>query len=80
MKKLKKLNIVFIGYRGSGKSTISLLLSKKLKMPLLSSDKILEKQFNCSIKDYISNHSWEEFRLEEEKSYRKIISKERSHY
>ncbi len=39
-----KMNIVLIGFMGSGKSSIGKILSKRLKMKLVDTDKLIEKK------------------------------------
>ena len=39
-------NIILVGIMGCGKTTISKLLSEKLKMPVIDMDEYLEKNIN----------------------------------
>ena len=56
-------HLILIGYRGVGKSTIAQLLSEKTGMPLISTDREIEKKLGKSIFDYIqAGHSWDSFR------------------
>ena len=59
---MKYNKIILIGMMGSGKTTISKLLSKKLNLPLFDIDEIFEQQENCTIVDFFKNHSEEKFR------------------
>lgn len=43
-KKEKKSNIMLIGFMGSGKSTLGIRLSYKLKLPVKDTDKIIEER------------------------------------
>ena len=38
-------NIILVGIMGCGKTTISKLLSEKLKMPVIDMDKYIEKKY-----------------------------------
>ena len=40
-------NIILVGIMGCGKTTISKLLSEKLKMPVIDMDKYIEKKYQC---------------------------------
>ncbi len=57
-------NIVLIGMPGSGKTTISKLLSEKLNYPLIDVDEYLVNKFNQSIEDMF-NISEDYFREKE---------------
>ena len=39
-------NIILVGIMGCGKTTISKLLSEKLKMPVIDMDKYIEKKIS----------------------------------
>lgn len=47
-------NIILVGIMGCGKTTISKLLSEKLKMPVIDMDKYIEKKYQCTIPDMFS--------------------------
>jgi shikimate kinase len=59
------MNLVIIGYRGTGKSTIGKLLSAELGMPLVSLDAEIVKRAGVSIPEIVARHSWEHFRDKE---------------
>ena len=54
-------NIVLMGYRGSGKTSVALNLKIKLSRNLINTDKEIEKIVG-SINDYIKNNGWVKFR------------------
>jgi shikimate kinase len=56
------VNIVLIGYRGTGKSTVGRELAKRLRKTLVSSDAEIEKRAGCSIPEIVQRHGWEYFR------------------
>lgn len=62
---MKYKKIALIGMMGSGKSTISKLLSEKLSYNLFELDEIFEQQEKTSIKEYFKNFGEESFRLKE---------------
>ena len=64
-------NIVLVGMPGSGKSTVAKLLSKKLGMPVIDTDLLIEKSENRSIPEIFSTDGEEYFRKVE----KEIISK-----
>nr|MBP9719249.1 shikimate kinase [Candidatus Levybacteria bacterium] len=59
------MNIVLIGMRGSGKSTIARKLSKKLGKPYVEIDKLIAKRFETTIPAMVAAHGWEYFREKE---------------
>lgn len=73
---MKYKKIALIGMMGSGKSTVSKLLSQKLGYALSELDEIFEQQEKISIKEYFKNFGEENFRLKETKILKKEITKE----
>ncbi len=56
------MNIVLIGYRGTGKSSVSRILSKELGYPVLNmDDKIVEKA-GMPIPEIVEKFGWNRFR------------------
>ena len=66
------MNIALIGYRGTGKTTIGTLLSKKLDKKLVSTDSEFAKKTKLSIDKYIKKHGWERFRELESQIVEKV--------
>ena len=62
-----KENLVFLGMMGSGKSSIGLLLAKKLKLNFIDIDKEIEDALGLSIKKIFEIKGEEYFRKFEEK-------------
>ena len=56
------MNIILLGYRGTGKSVISKLLSKQLKRGLYSLDAIIEEAVGILIPEIVSMWGWARFR------------------
>lgn len=61
----KNKNIVLIGMRGSGKTTVAKLLSKKLNREYLELDELMVKKVGMSIPEIIEKHGWDYFRDQE---------------
>lgn len=59
------MNIVFIGFRGTGKTTLSDELSDRLGMPVFHMDEILEERFGEKISEFVQKCGWQAFRDEE---------------
>ena len=56
------MNIVLIGMRGSGKTTVSKLLAKKLNKEFIELDMLHEQRTGISIQNAVKKHGWEYFR------------------
>lgn len=56
------LNIVFVGLPGSGKTTIGRHLSRRLGLPFLDSDHVIEERLGCSIREYFAREGEDAFR------------------
>ncbi len=65
-------NIVLIGMRGGGKSTVAKHLSEKLGKRLADLDAMIEKQEGMSIPEIVEKYGWEYFRDRESEIVRKI--------
>ncbi len=59
------MNLVLIGYRGTGKTTLSDQLHFQLDMPVYHMDEILEERLEQKIVDYVKQSGWDCFREEE---------------
>jgi shikimate kinase len=59
------MKIILIGYRATGKSTVGLLLSRKLKIPFVDTDQVIEEAVGMPIKELVARHGWETFREKE---------------
>jgi 3-phosphoshikimate 1-carboxyvinyltransferase len=58
-------NIVLIGMRGSGKTTVAKLLATKLDIENLDLDEIITQKLGLSTADIVQQHGWEYFRDQE---------------
>jgi len=56
------MNIVLIGYRGTGKSKIGKRLAKRLSKKFIGMDRIIEKRAGMSISKMVREYGWEKFR------------------
>lgn len=75
-------NIVLIGFMGSGKTSVGLKLSYRLRMPVEDTDKLIEKRQGVTVSEIFANEGEEAFRrmetalLEElsQRPYERILS------
>ncbi|WP_455241938.1 shikimate kinase [Petrachloros mirabilis] len=56
------MNLILIGYRGTGKSTVGKVLAKRLDRELISTDKEIVKRAGRSIPEIVQEKGWEYFR------------------
>ena len=56
------MNIVLVGYRCSGKTTVGEILASELGRDFLDTDVMIEQNAGCSIEKIISRDGWDYFR------------------
>jgi len=56
------MNIVLIGYRGTGKSVVGEILARKLNHQTISMDAEIVKKAGMSIPDFVEKNGWPGFR------------------
>ena len=56
------MNLVLIGYRGTGKSVVAEILSQKLDMPSVSLDEEIVREAGMPIPEIVEKHGWPWFR------------------
>ncbi len=69
------MNIVLIGYRGSGKSAVGSQLAARLRMRFVDADVLIEERQGIPISDLVRSHGWGCFR-EIERSIIEEVSKD----
>jgi shikimate kinase len=61
-KDAEKMNLVLIGYRGTGKSRVGAILATRLGMPLVVMDCEIEKRAGMSTPEIVEKWGWSRFR------------------
>ncbi len=56
------MNIVLIGYRGTGKSEVGAILAGRLKMTYIGMDEQIVRQAGMSIPEIVETYGWQKFR------------------
>ena len=56
------MNIALIGFRGTGKTTVSKLLARRLDKKFISTDEEIIKKTKASIEKLVKKYGWEKFR------------------
>lgn len=61
------MNIVLIGMRGSGKTTMGKILAQKMGREFVEMDELITRKAGLTIPDIVAKHGWAKFRdIEEE--------------
>ena len=60
------MNIVLIGMRGSGKTTVGKILARKLGRELIEMDELIIQRAGLSITEIVARYGWSKFRDVEE--------------
>jgi shikimate kinase len=56
------MNIVLIGFRGTGKSTVGKAVAARLSWPVVSTDAEIVKQTGQTVPEIVAMHGWDHFR------------------
>ncbi|MFZ1745755.1 MAG: shikimate kinase [Nitrospirales bacterium] len=70
------MNIVLIGYRGTGKSTVAAILGQRLGRNVISTDEEIVKEAKQSIPQLIEKFGWDHFRTLETEVCQKLNGQE----
>lgn len=70
------MNIVLIGYRGSGKSTVGRRLAARLKMKFVDTDHLIEERHGVLISDIVESYGWAYFRAMEKQIIEEISTQD----
>ncbi|MBI4078733.1 MAG: shikimate kinase [Candidatus Levybacteria bacterium] len=70
------MNIMLIGMRGSGKTTVGKILAKILKKDFIETDKLIGEKAKMSIPKIIEKHGWDFFRNIESEVVQEVAEKD----
>lgn len=70
------MNLVLIGYRGTGKSTVARLLATQLGMEVVSLDEEIVRQAGRSIPEIVAAHGWPHFRDLESEVTKRVCARD----
>jgi len=71
------MNLILIGYRGSGKSTVGRRLAERLKLKFVDIDDLIEERQGAPISDIVNSHGWGHFRKLETSTIEEIAKGDR---
>jgi len=66
------MNIVLIGYRGTGKTSVGMALSKRLGKTFCDTDDYIETKVKMPISDMVAREGWAFFREKEKEAIREV--------
>ncbi|MDH5774287.1 MAG: shikimate kinase, partial [Nitrospirota bacterium] len=66
------MNIILIGYRGTGKSTVAKILGQRLGRQVISTDAEIVKEAGQSIPQIVEQFGWDHFRQLETQMCQKL--------
>lgn len=72
------MNLILIGYRGTGKSTIARLVAERLAWPVVSTDTCIETDQQASIADIVARSGWDHFRQIESTVLAQVIQRDQT--
>ncbi len=70
------MNIILIGYRGTGKSTVAKILGQRLERKVLSTDAEIVNEAGQSIPQIVEQFGWDHFRELETQMCRKLQNRD----
>jgi len=70
------MNIVLIGYRGTGKSAVSALLARRLGMQTVGMDAEIARRAGISIPEIVERYGWPGFRERESELARDLAGRD----
>ena len=74
---MKRETIILIGFMGSGKTSVGLRLSYKLRVPVEDTDKLIERREGCTINEIFANQGEGYFRQQETALLQELADKKR---
>ena len=72
---MEAMNIILIGYRGSGKSTVGKRLASRMERRFVDTDDLIESE-EGQISDIVNSHGWDYFRALEKRRIEEISKEE----
>lgn len=69
-----QLSLVLVGLPGSGKTTVGRQLARRLQLPFVDSDHVIEQRLGCSIREFFEREGEARFRDVEEEAIDALTS------
>ena len=71
------MNIILIGYRCTGKTTIGEILAERLGWPLVDTDTLIQDRAGRSIQEIVAEGGWADFRRREREIIADVAARDR---
>jgi len=72
-------SIILTGLPGCGKSTVGRQLGRRLQMPFVDTDHVIEQRIGCSIRDYFAREGEDAFREVEQSVLQDLCGRAEAH-
>ncbi len=72
---MKRKNIILTGFMGSGKTSVGVRLSYRLRMPVEDTDKMIERREGCSVSELFAREGEASFREKETALLRELLDR-----
>ena len=69
------MNIVLMGYRGCGKTTVGRIVAEKLERPFFDTDAMIQERSGKTIREIVADGGWEAFRVLERRVVRELAGR-----
>lgn len=69
-----EMNIILVGYRCTGKTSVGKKLAEKFRVPFYDTDALIIERIGKTIKEWVEEKGWESFRQEEKAVIRELVS------
>lgn len=66
------MNLVLIGFRGTGKTTVGKILAQRTGLNFIDTDELIEKKMGISIQEIVFRSGWPVFRALESKVIKEV--------
>jgi shikimate kinase len=70
------MNVLLMGYRGTGKTSVGKLLAAKLQKTFLDSDEMIKSSTGKSVREMVKEKGWDLFRREEKRIVAELSRKD----
>jgi len=70
------MNIVLMGYRGCGKTTVGRIVAAKLQRPFFDTDAMIQERLGKTIREIVADGGWEAFRALERSAVGELAGRE----
>lgn len=70
---MRKRNLILIGFMGSGKTSVGIKLSYRLRVPVEDTDKLIERREGCTVSDIFRDKGEAYFRQLETELLRELV-------